>query len=95
MAENTRKPGADNPEKLLNDDKDTLNINDILTDDNDALAEYFSVSVSNDGHDTTINAATLGSNAHVEQTIITGMTATDLSEVIKGIEHDIPDTDIT
>ena len=93
MAENTDKP-EETSQLQIKDQGKPLDIRDLVTDENDPLAEYLSVSVSNDGQDTTISATSPGSNPQVTQTVIAGMTANNLQDLIQGVEPDIPDTDV-
>ena len=93
MAENTKKPEEISQTQIEKQGK-PLDIRDLVTDESDPLAEYLSVSVSNDGQDTTISATSSGSDPQVTQTVITGMAANDLQDLIQGIVPDTPDTDV-
>lgn len=93
MAENTKKPEEINQIQVEDQGK-PLDIRDLVTDESESLAEYLSVSVSNNGQDTTISATSPGSDPQVTQTVITGMTATDLQDLIKGFGPDITDIDV-
>lgn len=95
MAQDSKKPGEPNG-SLVDEQKETLDIRDLITDESDPLAEYLSVSVSNDGHDTTISTTSPGSNPQVTETVITGLTANDLQDLIQGVVPDTPtDTDVS
>ena len=93
MAENTKKP-EEISQKQVEDQGNPLNIRDLISDESDPLAEYLSVSVSNNGLNTTINATSHGDNSQQTQTVITGIAANNLQDLIQGINPDISDTDI-
>lgn len=93
MAENTKKP-EEISQIQVEDQGKPLDIRDLVTDESDPLAEYLSVSVSNNGQDTTISVTSSGNDPQVTQTVITGMTANDLQDLIKGFGSDITDIDV-
>lgn len=93
MAENKDKP-EETSQIQVEDQGKPLDIRDLVTDESDPLAEYLSVSVSNNGQDTTISVTSQGSDPQVTQTVITGMTANDLQDLIKGFGSDITDIDV-
>jgi hypothetical protein len=72
----------------------SLDIRDLVTDESDPLDEYLSVSISNDGQDTTISTTSSGDDPQVTQTVISGIIANDLQDLIQGIEPNIPETDV-
>ena len=93
MTKDTKKP--DEIAQMQAEDQDKpIDIRDLVTDDRDPLAEYLSVSVTHDGQDTTINATSHGNYSQHTQTVITGMTANDLQDLIQGVNSDISDTDL-
>ena len=93
MTENTDKP-EDSKQIKVEDQGTSLDIRDLVTDGSDPLAEYLSVSISNDGQDTTISATSSGADPQVTQTVISGVIANDLQDLIQGIEPNVPDTDV-
>ncbi len=93
MTENTDKP-EDSTQIKVKDQGNSLDIRDLVTDESDPLAEYLSVSISNDGQDTTISTTSSGANPQVTQTVISGVIANDLQDLIQGIEPNVPDTDV-
>ena len=94
MTEDTKKP--DEIAKMQAEDQGKpVDIRDLVTDDNDPLAEYLSVSITHDGQDTTIKATSTGADPQHTQTVISGVVANDLQDLIQGIEPDIPDTDVS
>ncbi len=93
MAENTKKP-EEISKMPIGDEGKPLDIRDLVTDERDPLAEYLSVSVSNDGENTTVSATSHGDNSQQIQTVITGMTANDLQDLIQGINPDISDPEV-
>ena len=94
MAENKDKP-EETTQIQAQDQGKPLDIRDIVTDESDPLTEYLSVSISHDGQDTTINATSSGDDPQQSQTVISGVVANDLQDLIQGIEPDIPDTDVS
>jgi hypothetical protein len=93
MTENTDKP-ENSTQIKVKDQGNPLDIRDLVTDESDPLAEYLSVSISNDGQDTTISATSSGADPQVTQTVISGVIANDLQDLIQGIEPNVPDTDV-
>ena len=93
MTENTDKP-EDSTQIKVKDQGNSLDIRDLVTDESDPLAEYLSVSISNDGQDTTISTTSSGADPQVTQTVISGVIANDLQDLIQGIEPNVPDTDV-
>ena len=93
MAENTKKPEEISQTQVENEGK-PLDIRDLVTDERDPLAEYLSVSVSNDGQNTTVRVTSHGDNSQQIQTVITGMIADDVQDLIQGIKPDISDTEV-
>ena len=93
MPENTDKP-EDSTQIKVKDQGNSLDIRDLVTDESDPLAEYLSVSISNDGQDTTISTTSSGADPQVTQTVISGVIANDLQDLIQGIEPNVPDTDV-
>ncbi len=93
MAENKDKP-EETSQIQVEDQGKPLDIRDLVTDESDPLAGYLSVSVSNNGQDTTISVTSSGNDPQVTQTVITGMTANDLQDLIKGFDPDITDIDV-
>ena len=93
MTENTDKP-EDSKQIKVEDQGTSLDIRDLVTDESDPLAEYLSVSISNDGQDTTISTTSSGTDPQVTQTVISGIIANDLQDLIRGIEPNVPDTDV-
>ena len=93
MTENTDNP-EDSIQIKVNDQGNSLDIRDLVTDESDPLAEYLSVSISNDGQDTTISATSSGADPQVTQTVISGVIANDLQDLIQGIDSNVPDADV-
>ena len=94
MAENKDKP-EETSQIQAKDQGKPLDIRDLVTDESDPLTEYLSVSISHDGQDTTIKATSSGADPQQSQTVISGVVANDLQDLIQGIEPDIPDTDVS
>ena len=94
MAEKTDKP-EETTQIQAKDEGKPLDIRDLVTDESDPLTEYLSVSISHDGQDTTINATSSGADPKTTQTVISGVVANDLPDLIHGIEPDIPDPDVS
>ena len=93
MTENTDNP-EDSIQIKVNDQGNSLDIRDLVTDESDPLAEYLSVSISNDGQDTTISTTSSGVDPQVTQTVISGVIANDLQDLIQGIDSNVPDADV-
>lgn len=93
MTENIDKP-EDFTQLKIKDQGNSLDIRDLVTEENDLLAEYLSVSISNDGHDTTISTISSGVDPQVTQTVISGVIANDFQDLIQGIEPNVPDMDV-